>query len=116
MKTVNKRVACTPFETTDAKVVVTKGLAQFDQKQRLTKLTVVYDAESDDHGSYHAGDSVYVTGDCCKHTFAKQVYEVEEGKPFIFVPYDMIVAKEKKPYEKPAPTRIPGPSTGEASE
>lgn len=95
---VNKRVACTPFETTQTKTEVKGGLMHISQKNKLTKLTVVY--ESDVPSDFNAGvdlqpgDSVFLRGESCKHEFARQVFETEEGKPFILVPLDLIVGVE----------------------
>ena len=88
MLTVNKKIACTPFETTQTRVEVKGGLPMLKQKQELSKLQVVLTTE--DH-FYRAGDSILVRGDACKLQFAKEVYE-EGDKTFILIPYDVVVA------------------------
>ena len=93
MYTINKKVAVTPFPSTQTKVEVDArtGLPVIKQKRELTKLTVVYDAWEDEL-PYVAGDVILVPGDMCKHAgIAGHVYELEPGKPFILVPADQII-------------------------
>jgi hypothetical protein len=92
MYTVNKKIAVTPFPSTQTKIEVgANGLPTIKQKRELTPLTVVYDSWDDDL-DYIAGDIVYVPGDLCKHQGINQVYELEAGKPFILMPADQVVA------------------------
>jgi len=96
MYTVNKKVACTPYPSTDTKSEARGGLPVIKQKRDLTALQVVYDyrdAEGDIY--YAAGDTVWVLGETCKHTFAKEQFELEEGKPFVLIPVElMLVVKD----------------------
>src|SRR5690348_17024862 len=94
MITLNKRVACTPFITTQTRIEVRGGLPQIKQRKELTPLTVVYDAEGGEaFREYRVGETVYVRGECCKHAWASEVFEVEEGKPFVLVPFEFVVGK-----------------------
>lgn len=96
MRTINGHVACSPFETTSLKISVDRGLAIHTQRHELTKLAVVLD-----YGTvYNAGDSVFVRGECMKHAYALAVYEIE-GKKFILVPEDQIVAVEAGKISEP---------------
>lgn len=88
MLIVNKKVACTPFPSRETKVVVRDGLVEIKQRKELVPLKVVYDT-LDEMG---AGAVVWVRGEACKHPFAGEVFEVEEGKPFILVPFEFVVA------------------------
>lgn len=92
METINRLVAVEPFETNQTKIEVHGGLAHIKQKAELTKLRVVYNAWKDSGElAFCAGSFVYVRGDVCKHANAKQVYEVEEGRPFVLLELGQIV-------------------------
>jgi hypothetical protein len=92
METVNRRIACTPFPTTEVRTGAVGGLPVFRQRQELTRLQVVYNAEGGDAGpDYFAGDYVWVRGDVCKQPYAREVYEIEEGRPFIVIPCEVVV-------------------------
>lgn len=84
----DKRVAVTPFPTNSTQVVANRGLAGFKQREELSKLTVVYDSAD---GVFKTGDTVYMYGDMSKHQLAVQVWTIEEGKPFILMPSDLIL-------------------------
>lgn len=107
MRSVNKRLACTPFPTVDLKTEVKGGLAILKQKEELTRLTVVYAGDG-----YEPGDRVWVRGDCCKHQYAKEVYTLEEGKPFVLVPVDM-VQLHARPEPRYEPTTTAHPESAE---
>ena len=89
MLTINKLIATTPFENTSIKTEVKGGVALISQKQKLTQLTVVFDSDE----GFHQGDKVWVKGECYAHAFAKEVFEIE-GKQFILVPVNFVLAKE----------------------
>lgn len=94
MKTTNRRVACAPMKTNSVKTTVRGGVASIEQLEKLQKLEVVYPTAD---WEYAAGQSVYVPGECAVHDWAKKVYKVEDGKPFILVPYDIIWGVEDAP-------------------
>lgn len=91
MKTTNRRVACAPMKTNSIKATVKGGVPVIEQMEKLQKLEVVYPTAD---WEYVAGQSVYVPGECVVHDWAKKVYKVEDGKPFILVPYDIICGVE----------------------
>ena len=95
-QTVNKRVAVTPFEVNQARAEVVGGLARIKQRHELTKLTVVYASENSE---YLPGDVVVVRSETCVHDFSKQVHELEESKPFIMMPFDMILMVNHGDYD-----------------
>lgn len=95
MKTINRLLACTPFETRDAKVQVRGGLPVIAQKQELTALKVVFDSD-DEKYHFPKGITVYVRGEACKHQYAREVYEQGEEK-FILVPFEHVVGWEQVP-------------------
>lgn len=103
MKSANKYVACTPYPTNSITAVAQGGLPVIKQRHELTKLVVVFDSVD---GDYKAGDVVYVRGDTCRHPQAKEVYEVEVGKPFVLLPYEFVKTMTR-PYVRPEPTRVP---------
>lgn len=88
MKTTNKRIACSPFETTSTTIGVSRGMTLVKQRAELTKLKVQLDTAD---GEYNASQHVYVRGDLCKHQLAREIYE-ENGVSFILVPYEFVVA------------------------
>jgi hypothetical protein len=89
MKTQNNQLAVTPFESNSTKINVKHGVAFVQQKTDLTKLKVVYEADG-----YKPGDEIWVSGEVCKHQYAKVVYQIEEGKPFILIPVNLVLVKE----------------------
>jgi hypothetical protein len=91
MRTVNKKVACSPFETTQVRVEAVRGLPVMKQKRELTRLTVLLPGEG-----FGPGDFIWVRGDSMKHQYATEVYEQGEMQ-FILVPTDHIVAFEPNP-------------------
>lgn len=90
---MNKHVAVTPFETTQTKTQVRGGIAVIRQRADLTPLRVVYPYD-DFVGGFHVttSDVLYFRGDMCKFPTAKDIYEVEPGKPFILLPVDQVMA------------------------
>ncbi len=95
MLTVNKRVACAPFETTQTKVDVKGGLPVIRQKHELTALDVVLDT---DDGEYFQGDRVWVRGEMCK-TAGREVFEVD-GVSFVLIPYDAVLLRDDEDDEE----------------
>jgi hypothetical protein len=94
--TTNKKIAVTPFPTTETKTEVKGGLVVIKQRQELTKLTAVFPAHYTADGTpigVPAGTGVYVMGDICKHPLAKQIYELD-GKSFILIDASMVVGYE----------------------
>jgi hypothetical protein len=89
MHTVNKRVACTPFETTQVRMEASRGMPNMRQRRELTKLTVLLPGEG-----YQPGDVIWVRGDSMKHQYAAEVYE-QDTLSFILVPTDHIMATER---------------------
>jgi hypothetical protein len=90
VETVNKKIACTPFPTISTRVEVKGGLPVIKQKEELTPLTVVFNY-TDGGLAFMAGDTVYVRGECCKHQWAREVFELE-GKQFVLCPIEFVVA------------------------
>lgn len=88
VQTMNKRVACAPFERTSIEVANPRGFAVVKQKQELTQLKVVFDTDDE---TFHVGDRIAVFGSSCAAAWAKEVYEIG-GKKFILVPVGEIVA------------------------
>lgn len=87
VETMNKRVACTPFERTSIEVANTRGFAVVKQKQGLSQLEVVFESED----GFHPGNKVAVFGSSCAAAWAKEVFEIG-GKKFVLVPVGEIVA------------------------
>lgn len=87
VETMNKRVACTPFEKTSIEVANPRGFAVVKQKQGLSQLEVVFESED----GFHSGNKVVVFGSSCASAWAKEVYEIA-GKKFVLVPVGEIVA------------------------
>lgn len=94
MVSQNKKIAVTPFETTQTQVSVTGGLARVQQKAELTKLTIVFQGEG-----YFPGDTVWVKGELCKHGFANEVYEID-GKKFVMIPAEFVLLAAAGPAER----------------
>jgi hypothetical protein len=95
MRTINKKLAVTPFPTTSVHTEVVGGIARIKQRSELTKLKVVYNTDEYEEADIR-GSEVYVRGDLCKHQIAKEVYEIEPGKPFILIDLAMVVGFEPK--------------------
>ena len=89
MLTVNKFLACTPFEKNSIKTEVKHGVPLISQKQKLLQLTVVFDSDE----GYHTGDKIWVKGEVCTHQSSKEVLEIN-GKSFILVPVSLVICKE----------------------
>ena len=90
MKTTNKKIATTPFESRSLKVEVRGGMAVIKQKSGLTALKVLFDADD-----YLKGDTVYLRAECMKHNYAGEIYEVD-GVSFILVPVESIVMLDRR--------------------
>jgi hypothetical protein len=86
MFTVNKKVAVTPFPTTDTETQVVAGRVVLKQRSELTPLKVVFDSD----GDLVAGRTVYVRGDLCKHQLAKEIFE-KDDKKFILIDENMVI-------------------------
>lgn len=91
--TVNKLVATEPFETTSVKISEKKGFSTIEQRTGLTALRVLSaPSNSEKLPNWLApGDVVWVRGEMCASTFAKEVLE-HAGVKFILIPEDRIVA------------------------
>ena len=92
--TANRFIATEPFPASHITGTTKGGLAFIDQKIQLTKLKVVYDSffQQAAREMYLPPDSfVYVAGDQYVQGWAKRIYELEEGKPFILTPYESVV-------------------------
>ncbi len=102
METVNKKIAVTPFETTDTTVVVKNMIPHLKQRTELTRLQVQFMSLGDDLETprYMPGDYVYVRGDLCKHQLAREIFEVE-GKSFILIDEAMVIGYDVKDCENP---------------
>lgn len=101
MYTINGRVACEPFQNTAIETTVKSGVLTIKQKASLTCLTVVFGNanplawQQTEKIVIFPGDKVWLRGEAVAHAWAKEVFEVN-GKSFILVPIDFIVAKENE--------------------
>ena len=87
ISTMNKVVACTPFNKQHMETVVKGGFAMVDKKVQLQELKVVkHSAEL----NLVPGDGVWVRGDAIVQPWAKEVFTVE-GDEFILVPANFIL-------------------------
>jgi hypothetical protein len=91
--TVNRRIACSPFETTSVVLKAEKSMPIIHQKKSVTELTVACDTIE---GDYFKGDVVVVRGDAVQHGWAKEVVELR-GEKVIFVPSEQVVAVIRVP-------------------
>jgi sporulation protein YlmC with PRC-barrel domain len=95
--TVNKKVACKPFEKTSIEKEIKGGFAMVKQSVSVASLEVVFDfilnTETDTDFIVEEGDSVYVKGDMSAAVWAKEVLEID-SKKFILVPWDCVIAIE----------------------
>lgn len=100
IEVVNRFVAVEPFQTTSVTASLKGGIAFIEQKVQLTKLKVVYPSMfvlADGKSSYKLvpnRDFIYVSSDQYVQPWAKRVLELEEGKPFVLVPYESVVLVE----------------------
>lgn len=94
LTTINKRLACKPFDKNEVKSTVSHGLAMLDHLVKLEKTEVVLPyLPSDGTNGVSAGVIVYLPGDAVKQKWAAEIF-THEGLPFILVPIDMVVAFE----------------------
>jgi hypothetical protein len=95
--TANRFIATEPFPASHITGTTKGGLAFIDQKIQLTKLKVTYKSffkQNDRELFLLPGDYIYVAGDQYVQGWAKKVYELDEGKPFILTPYESVVFVE----------------------
>lgn len=93
MITINKLVAVAPFETTQNRIKVEKGLSYLTAKTELSQLKVVL--RTDDN-EFEPGDTIFVKGETRKHTYASEIFEVD-GVSFILIPYNLVLGVTRKP-------------------
>ena len=101
IETVGRFVATEPFPVQHITGSAKGGLFLMDQKISLTRLKVLYCAtwsrgEGVTPGSVApvSGQQVLVAAQEYVQPWAKKVYELEEGKPFILVPVESIMLVE----------------------
>ena len=98
ISSINRFVAVQPFPVAHITHSVKSGIAMIDQKYQLTKLELVYDAVvklGDLDLVLRPGDAIFVTSDQYVQPWAKKVYELVEGKPFILVSQETVVLVEQ---------------------
>ena len=95
--TLNRLVATEPFPPTSVKIQEKKGFSVIEQRTGLTPLRVLATPGVEKLPSWlAAGDVVWVRGELCSSTFAKEVLE-HGGVKFILLPEDRIVAATLRP-------------------
>lgn len=87
MKTLNGRIAVTPFESHSVQMEKSHGLVTIKSKVSLLAVKAVYSTVD---GEYSAGDTIYVRGETVAHPFSKEVYEMD-GHKFILLPKELVV-------------------------
>lgn len=95
--TQNNLIACSVFPKQHVDTVIKGGIAMVDKKVQLQVLEVVYPGTLGDTPIL-AGDSVWVRGDATINSWAKEVFEIEPGKPFVLVPANHILIHRTKAY------------------
>lgn len=93
MKTCNGKVAVTPFVEKHLVVEVKNAFALGTTKLKLQKLTVVFG--SSEVLDLEPGDGVYVRADQVSLSWAKEVFDLGDGKQFILMPKESILIHEK---------------------
>lgn len=93
MYTINRLVACKPFEVTSNRTEISKGLALIEQKIKLSKTEVLYVYTSDNLALFPK-DLVYIRGEHVRMAWAKEVFLNENNDKFILVPVDCIISIE----------------------
>jgi len=92
--TVRIHQAVVPTErlkTVTPETKVNAGIAFLENKNSLDELTVVFECEA---LYLRPGDKIYVRQNLYNAAWASQVYHLE-GKDFILVPVDVVVASKK---------------------
>lgn len=87
MQSVNKKIACKPFKSGGLKPEARGGLLTLKAKTALESLEVIYPYPP---GGYVAGDLIYVRGDSTAHSWAKDVYTVNDVE-LVMVPEDAVM-------------------------
>lgn len=91
MRTVNNKIACTPFPDMGAKKTLEGAgpvkVMRIESTKALTSLEVLMEAPDLDVG---VGDVVYLRSDLMAMPWAKEVHKTLDGTPFILVPFDRV--------------------------
>ncbi len=89
---VNKRIGCTPFEKRSLETEKKNNFLIVKSKTDLIPTKVVVGNTSD--GNYTEGDTVWVKGDCLKHPWSGEVFEVN-GVSFVLMPVEFVALHQK---------------------
>lgn len=92
IKSINRKIACAPFEKHSIEIETKRGFATVKTKTELVSLKVVFNG--DDY-FIEPGDTVWVRGEQVKSVWAGEEFQVGDSK-FILVPQDAIVLHEGK--------------------